>query len=677
MPLDSWFNPSRTDGVGGIYAHSLERGPAWEKVVSAEFINFEGEDDTQVDCGIRVYGNASRQTSRPKHNLRLAFRARYGPAKLDFLVFGEGEATGTGINGLLFNGQNGDSWFHPALAQRQAATYLRDHFAHELLGGIGHPTPPQSRTHLYVNGLYWGFYQTVERVDHHFMARLFGGEPEEYDSLKASIQEGPTLVAGNTRAYDTMFDIANAGLSDPTGYAAIQQYLNLDGFIDYMMINFWTGNRDWDHNNWRNGRHRSEGSSWYYFMWDSENILKEGGIDRTGNNTADNPTQLHTQLSRNADYRLRFADHVQRHLFNGGLLSEEAVKARWQRWADFIRPGLKAESARWGDHHRPGNPHTVEDDFEDALDNLLDDIIPARARHAIRQFEDRDLYPDDLQPVVFKQHGGAIDPLFTLTLTAGSIFQPQAGDILYTLDGSDPMETGQVYKTPIILNESATVQARVRDETGRWGPVTSARFTTGRSPVPGELLISEIHYHPAAPVESEDPEGCWSRTDFEFLEIWNASERTLQLQDIALTEGVRFVFPEHSLAPGQRVLVVEQIEAFQKRYPMTKAALLGAYQGQLSNGGEQLTLRDREGIILHTVFFDDESPWPSEADGDGPSLVLRDPSPSTESTGWRASAAIGGTPGRAEDDDTSPSPLPADFATWLAGRGLPVISSSQ
>ena len=564
MPMDSWFDRSSQGGVGGIYANSTAKGIDWEKAVSAEFLNFEGSKNAQVDCGIRVCGNASLQTSRPKHNLRLAFRARYGPSKLDFPVFGEGKATG--IGGLLFNGQNGDSWFHPASGQRQAASYIRDHFAHELLGEKGHLTPPQSRAHVYVNGLYWGFYQTIERVDQHSMARLLGGEPEEYDSMKASIQEGPTLVAGDTRAYEKLYEIANAGVEDEDSYAEIQQYLDLDSFIDYMMINFWTGNRDWYGNNWRSGRHRSPGISWHCFMWDSENIFKDAIIDKTGANTADNPTRLHQQLAKNPNHRLKFADHVRKHLFNDGLLTEASVKTRWRRWAAYVRSALLAESARWSDHHREGNPYTVEEDYKANLNSLVNTMFPARARNALRQFENRGLYSESVQPVDFNQHGGCIDAGFQLRLKAGTIFEPHDGAILYTLDGTDPMESGLVYEGAIVLAKSTTVQARARSGAGEWGALTEARFVVGLPPQRGELALSEIHYHPAEATIEEDPEQQWSRTDFEFIALWNQSSRTLQLEGVALTEGVRFLFPEASLLPGERVVIAEDQAAFAARY---------------------------------------------------------------------------------------------------------------
>lgn len=661
MPIDSWFGRSTEGGVGGIYANSTRKGLDWEKVVSAEFLNFEGSNNAQVDCGIRIYGNASRQTSRPKHNLRLAFRARYGPSKLNFPVFGKGKATG--INGLLFNGQNGDSWFHPASGQREAASYIRDHFAHEMLGEMGHLTPPQSRAHVYVNGLYWGFYQTVERVDQHSMARMLGGEPEEYDSMKASIQEGPTLVAGDTRSYEKLYEVANAGVEDDDSYTEIQQYLNLNSFIDYMMINFWTGNRDWDGNNWRSGRHRSPGSPWHYFMWDSENIFKDTGIDKTGSNTANNPTRLHQQLVKNPQYRLKFADHVHKHLFNGGLLTEAAVKERWLRWAGYVRSGLLAESARWSDHHREGRPYTLDEDYQENLDFVIESMIPARARNALRQFESRDLYPRTVPLVSFNQHGGRIEAGFRLTLKAGTIFHPLDGDILYTLDASDPMANGMVYDDAIILTKSTTVYARARSNSGEWSPRTEARFAVGLLPQQGEIVLSEIHYHPAKVASEEGPEQQWSRTDFEFIEVWNRSARTLQLEGMALTEGVRYLFPEASLLPGQRVVIAEDEAAFATRYG--NVSVIGKYTGQLSNGGEQLTLTGAEGQILDTVFYDDEGAWPASADGDGYSLVLDGASQ------WSASPEIGGSPGRTEQS------TPTISVVWERETGHFSVSLSE
>ena len=58
---------------------------------------------------------------------------------------------------------------------------------------------------------------------------------------------------------------------------------------------------------------------------------------------------MHEELLGNAEYRLRFADHVQKHFFNGGALTYGAVTNRFLRKASQIDKAIRAYSARWGD----------------------------------------------------------------------------------------------------------------------------------------------------------------------------------------------------------------------------------------------------------------------------------------------------------------------------------------
>jgi hypothetical protein len=86
--------------------------------------------------------------------------------------------------------------------------------------------------------------------------------------------------------------------------------------------------------------------------------------------------------------------------------------------------------------------------------------------------------------------------------------------------------------------------------------------------------------------------------------------------------------------------------------------VIGQYSGALDDDGERLTLSDDIGRRLIDFTYDDTGLWPTEADGAGPTLVLRDPSavPMTtaarrayleDGSHWRASTHDGGTPGAA------------------------------
>ena len=70
--------------------------------------------------------------------------------------------------------------------------------------------------------------------------------------------------------------------------------------------------------------------------------------DRRG---TENPAKLHIELRKNAEYRLRFADRVQRYFFNDGPLTPDIMAKRYLDRIAFIDQAIVAESARWGDAH--------------------------------------------------------------------------------------------------------------------------------------------------------------------------------------------------------------------------------------------------------------------------------------------------------------------------------------
>src|SRR5207248_611723 len=65
-----------------------------------------------------------------------------------------------------------------------------------------------------------------------------------------------------------------------------------------------------------------------------------------------------------------------------------------------------------------------------------------------------------------------------------------------------------------------------------------------------------------------------------------------------------------------------------------------------SHAGEQVILAGPVGETLQNFIYDDNAPWPAEADGNGPSLEVIDPlGDPGDPVNWRASLVNGGTPG--------------------------------
>ena len=309
--------------------------------------------------------------------------------------------------------------------------------------------------HLFLNGIYWGLYDLHERPDADHMANTFGGEKEDYDTVNSSVATNGDLVA-----YNAMMNLAYGSITSSGTYAAIQEYLDLDAFIDYMILNAYVGNRDWDGHNWRAARKREAGAPYLFFPWDTEfaathvrggNFPNPPNFESTtlntnvlGNNGNRRPTGLQQRLALNAEYRLRYADRVRAHFFNGGPLTPEVSSDTWAMRSEAMHDAIVAESARWGDFRRdvndgPWSPANFDlymrDDYYTPMNRwLVDTYIPQRSEIVLDQMRAANLYPDVGAPEL-SQHGGSIAAGSLITMTSPAT-------IYYTADGTDPRMTG-------------------------------------------------------------------------------------------------------------------------------------------------------------------------------------------------------------------------------------------
>ena len=76
--------------------------------------------------------------------------------------------------------------------------------------------------------------------------------------------------------------------------------LDIDGFIDYMLINQYAGNNDWDSHNWFAFRSRTRADKGFRFIcWDSEQIFEGAGDSNLGTNNSGRPTGIFNRLMKN------------------------------------------------------------------------------------------------------------------------------------------------------------------------------------------------------------------------------------------------------------------------------------------------------------------------------------------------------------------------------------------
>jgi hypothetical protein len=174
------------------------------------------------------------------------------------------------------------------------------------------------------------------------------------------------------------------------------------------------------------------------------------------------------------------------------------------------------------------------------------------------------------------------------------------------------------------------------------------------TPTQTQLRVTEINFAPTSPSpgESADLSGV-TAGDFEFIELQNIGATPLTITGAYFTAGVSFTFPARTLAAGERVLVVANAAAFQRRYGHGKDALIaGAFLGSLDNSGENLQLTD---VIGETILdFTYSGAWFPPSNTGGRSLVVRSATPAYDSydlaQSWLLSGAVNGSPGSADTD---------------------------
>ncbi|MCR4921934.1 MAG: CotH kinase family protein [Bacteroidaceae bacterium] len=449
------FSKTKSATTGGIYIFtgtSDSNGRGWERPASIELFGGEEAHDLTSTCALKLHGGQGRVPEKnPKHSFRLVFKSEYGPSKLEYPIYGQ-----RGVeeyNSLIVRTFYNYSWLHTDETQRTRAQYTRDLWARRMQFLMGHPSSDGIYVHVFLNGLYWGMYNLTERIDDSYGKYHFGGRKEDYDIVKredalettdGTLDRWREMVALSEKAADNRYYqmlIGQLPVSDDRGP---DQFLDAENLIDYMLINQYMGNLDWDHHNWIafcNRKHATQG--FRFICWDSENTLSNPSTNVLSVNNRDCPTYIFNNLMKNREFQRLYIDHAYRHLSPGGLLSEEPAQALWDSLYNVLSLALYDEAARWGDYRRDVHPYSskgklymVDDQYAAERSRMLKDFFPSRTTTLIKTLRAKGWY-SDITPPSFLVNGEtpAGDTLRwddALTLSGGSF-------ILYTSDGSNPV----------------------------------------------------------------------------------------------------------------------------------------------------------------------------------------------------------------------------------------------
>ncbi len=663
-----------------------------EAEASLEFFDpNQANEQFQIDCGIRVVGGHS--VNSQKNNFRLFFRSEYGESKLRYPLF-ENHPYSTGATDVFdrLNLRSGshDTFFwlaNPANPPNSGgpvkgdALYVRNRWMSDMQFRMGHPSLHGQWVQVFINGNYRGQYHLMEHPNQDFQASYLGGDEEDYEFSNGA---NPSKT-GSDNWQASWSQVQTA--SNSTG-AVASEWIDLENLADYMILSYYAGNPwDWNPNQnwWTAGPNQAGAGGWKFFAWDTDIIFQDPGANVLSKNV---PDGIFSNLIDDPDFATVFRDRLYKHCFNDGLLEPENAQLVFDVRASEIELSIVAETARWQNSSVANAPWDRDGEWLNELNRMRNSFFPTRCNTLLNQIRARGWYP--VEAPEFGQRGGLVSSGFDPALTAPT------GSIYYTTDGSDPRLSGgslspaaSVYSPgSLSLTEATLVRARVRNG-NEWSAINEAAFVlSGTIPADvSNLAITELHYHPADPSAAEIALGFDDDDDFEFIELTNFSNQTIDLTDLSFSLGVSFNFPSATiLSPGERTLVVRNTSAFLSRHPALSSMIAGEFSSpsgnpddeRLSNSGERLVLLAADGSTIVDLTWDDKLPWPNEADGDGYSMVLRSaPSDATDPASWRSSSTIDGNPGASDSIPFFSGVNPVNYALADPNLGIRFTSAGN
>jgi hypothetical protein len=660
------MDPDDIFGSGGVYYTDNV-----EKPVSIELFYADPSqgDGFQSDGAVEKHSNAA-----PKTSLRLEFKREFGDSVFDYPLFESAplhaDSAVDRFDRLILRGGKNQSWTSGRF--KDLVTYLEDQWVRDsqlAMSGIGsHGT----FVHLYINGIYWGLYNPAERPDAWFGAAYFGGDKEDHFATNFNVTEGHGgSLSGDPARFERAMYLANEhDLEDPAKYEEFKELLDLEDFIDYIILFWYCGFGDGVNNNWYGGNRNNPPGPFRFYMWDGEFIFLNTASP-SGNVSAWVPhyffdgslaytpiVKFWQALVEVEDFRILFYDRLYKHCFNDGVLTDDNSRARLETLAGFISDAIVGESARWGSG-RTRNDHWLSavTTLDGKMDGNVQIFMDALRGWSHPGWPDVRLYPS-FDPPALNQGGGPFAEPLELLMTSSAGENSSRTDIYYTTNGSDPRMPGGLidninavrYTDPVVLNFSTEIKARSLYN-GSWSALHEAVFGIG--PVREDLRISELMYHPARPTTAEMAAGFNKDKQFEYVELTNISlTESINLALVSFTNGIDYTFSSYTLAPGDYVVVASNPTAFAMRYPAVPSdRVLGPYLGSLDNGGERIGLQDAVAQVIHDFRYNDA--WQPITDGDGFSLTVKDTANPNlalwdASSGWDASSVRGGTPGEAD-----------------------------
>ncbi|MBK8945969.1 MAG: CotH kinase family protein [Ignavibacteriae bacterium] len=591
----------------------------WERPAHVQFFEDDKNLGFSENCGIEIYGAYTRSFAQKSFSVK--FKEPYNSSALEYELF-PGFDIKTFKSFILRNSGN-DFQF----------THFRDAMMQSLIKDLDIDYLEYRPAATYINGEYWGIYNIREKISEHYIANRHGVKADSIDMLEGNME----VIHGDSLHYEELINfISNNVLTTDEAYKYIDKKIDIDNCLLYFAAEVYYNSQDWPANNIKYWRERKENGKWKWILFDldfgfnlyetsgqSENHLTYllSGIETRPGSNPPWSTLLPRKILENPKIKNKFINLIS-DLLNSNFKSDRVVSLINQMKNRLSVEGPKHRK-RWGISDFTFNDHVQRmTKFAQERPNYL--------RGFVRNFFNTG---EDGQITINSSKGGRIK-INSLNLDSNNY--PWIGKYFFNV----PIEVIAIpdngYKFDGWSEDYFSTETKISLNVAR-STFLTANFSVDSSTA-NEIVINEINYNSLDEFDSGD-----------WIELYNRKDSEIDLSNWYFSDSDtshKFIFPsETKIAPKSFMVLVENDSLFTSKFPEVEN-----YLGELGFGfngsGEFMKLVDADEKVVDSLTYDDNLPWPIEADGKGNTLELVDADTDNSiGVSWKASTN-NGTPGK-------------------------------
>jgi hypothetical protein len=244
-----------TNGVAGYCSNNrLNWNQDWDRHAVFEYYDVNGTRLFDQSVDIRIGGNCSRNQAQKSFAIKA--RDKYGSNIMNYKFFDNKSINQFG--GLMLRNAGND--FN--------VTMFRDAFMQALpVGQMDVDYMEYQPAILYLNGQYMGIQNIREKIDADFIESNFNVDKDDLDLIETY----ENALEGSSDAYTDYKDaLAGMNRTTPAAYAFIDQHIDVQEFINYLVTEIYLANTDWPGNNMKFWRDASVNGKFRWILWDTD-----------------------------------------------------------------------------------------------------------------------------------------------------------------------------------------------------------------------------------------------------------------------------------------------------------------------------------------------------------------------------------------------------------------------